>query len=131
MRERGNAMQDKPDLGGESLEKTPSPVVQTTKDVIQRDANLIPLSTIRPREHARIRRIEAGHGLQARLASMGLLPGTEVRVVLNDRQGPLVVGVKEVRLMLGRAMADKVFVHRIGQVEKPATADATSRESEG
>jgi len=92
----------------------PDPLCRESADTLGIGyAALVPLSVIKPGEHARLRRIEAGCELQTRLASMGLLPGTEVRVVLNDTQGPMVVGVKDVRLMLGRGMVDKIFVHRV------------------
>ena len=72
----------------------------------------VPLSAVPSGEHAEVLRFIAGRGLQARLASMGILPGVAVRVMRNDSFGPLVLGLKGSRLMLGRGVADKVMVRR-------------------
>jgi len=54
--------------------------------------------------------VDAGRGLRQRLADMGLVPGTVMRVVSNGGNGPFVVAVKETRIMLGRGMARKILV---------------------
>ncbi len=54
--------------------------------------------------------IDAGRGLNQRLADMGLLPGVPVRVVSNSFSGPFVIAVKEMRIVLGRGMANKIMV---------------------
>ncbi len=54
--------------------------------------------------------INAGRRLKQRLANMGLVPGTVLRVVSNGSTGPFVVAVKETRIMLGRGMAHKMLV---------------------
>jgi Fe2+ transport system protein FeoA len=41
---------------------------------------------------------------------MGLLPGSEVEVVRNHMHGPIIVQVKESRLVIGRGMALKIDV---------------------
>ncbi len=63
-------------------------------------------------EGARVRLvgIDAGRGLGARLAAMGLVPGVEVLVVRNRGAGPAVVEVKGARLALGRGMARRILV---------------------
>lgn len=58
----------------------------------------------------RIISIDAGHGLITRLVSMGLIPGAELTVINNSRNGPFVVAVKDSRIMLGRGMAQKILV---------------------
>jgi Fe2+ transport system protein FeoA len=57
-----------------------------------------------------LRRVNAGKGLTARLAAMGLVPGASVHVHRNDRNGPVVLGVADSRVMLGRGMSSKVSV---------------------
>jgi len=54
--------------------------------------------------------VEAGRGLQARLAAMGLVPGAEIQVIRNSGHGPFVIAVKGSRVMLGRGMAHKIIV---------------------
>jgi ferrous iron transport protein A len=41
---------------------------------------------------------------------MGLLPKTQVTVVRNGRPGPLVISVRDSKMVLGRGMADKIMV---------------------
>ncbi|MBN1257336.1 MAG: ferrous iron transport protein A [Planctomycetes bacterium] len=72
--------------------------------------NLQPLSMIAPGRRARIVTVNAGRGLQARLAEMGLVPGTVIDVIQNSGSGAFVVAVKQGRLMLGRGMAHKIMV---------------------
>ena len=69
-----------------------------------------PLSAIRSGEKVRLASIEAGRGLNSRLASMGLLPNVEITVVNNRHPGPFVISVKGSRMMLGRGMAHKIMV---------------------
>jgi len=70
----------------------------------------MPLFIVRKGERVKIKTVHGGHGLQAKLSAMGLVPGMEVEVVSNDRGGPLVVKIMESRFMLGRGMAHKILV---------------------
>ena len=54
--------------------------------------------------------VEGGRCIRARLASMGLLPGVEMEVIKKNNGGPLVVCVKDSRVMLGSGMAHKITV---------------------
>ena len=68
------------------------------------------LSDVAPGSRVRLAGMDAGHGLRARLAAMGLVPGVEVLMVKNGGGGPAVVEVKGSRLALGRGMARKIRV---------------------
>jgi ferrous iron transport protein A len=46
--------------------------------------------------------------VRARLASLGFVPGTEVTMVQNRGQGPLIVELRGTRIALGRREADRV-----------------------
>lgn len=54
--------------------------------------------------------LNAGQGLQGRLAAMGLVPGTQVEVIMNSARGPFIVSVRGSRIVLGRGMAQKIMV---------------------
>jgi len=69
-----------------------------------------PLSTVGPGETVKIAGVDAGRGLNSRLAAMGLVPNAQVTVVSNNRPGPFVVSVKDSKIMLGRGMAQKIMV---------------------
>ena len=68
------------------------------------------LSTIKSGQKVTLAGVEAGRGLNSRLAAMGLLPNVEIIVISNGHPGPFVISVKGSRMMLGRGMADKIMV---------------------
>jgi Fe2+ transport system protein FeoA len=68
------------------------------------------LSTVGAGENVRVVRIEAGRGLNNRLASMGLVASAQLRVVSNGHPGPFVLIVKEAKVVLGRGVAQKILV---------------------
>ena len=68
------------------------------------------LSLVRQGSRVKILAIHAGRELQARLAAMGLVPGTEITVISNQSSGPSVVAVKDSRVVLGRGMSSKIEV---------------------
>jgi ferrous iron transport protein A len=68
------------------------------------------LSTVRSGEKARLVRVDAGRGLNSRLASLGFVPEVELTVVSNGHPGPFVVIVKDVKIALGRGVAHKILV---------------------
>ena len=69
-----------------------------------------PLSSVQAGETVRLVRVDAGRGLNSRLASMGLVADTQIKVVSNSHPGPFVIVVKDARVMLGRGMAHKIMV---------------------
>jgi len=71
---------------------------------------LRPLSTVGDGEKVKLVRIDAGRGLNSRLASMGLVPNVEITVVSNRQRGPFMISVKNSKMMLGRGMANKIMV---------------------
>ncbi|MEM4718331.1 MAG: FeoA family protein [Desulfurococcaceae archaeon] len=52
-------------------------------------------------------------GLISRLAYMGILPGTEIEVVLNENRGPLVIRVRGVEVSMSRGIAKKILVEEL------------------
>ncbi len=68
------------------------------------------LSTTKAGETVRLVRIDAGRGLNSRLAAMGLVAGTQLRVVSNGHPGPFVLIVKDAKVVLGRGVAHKIWV---------------------
>jgi len=70
----------------------------------------VSLSTIANGESVRIQRIESGHTLLSRLATLGFTPGAQLQVVQNRGRGPLIVSVRGSRVALGRGEAAKILV---------------------
>ncbi len=67
------------------------------------------LALVPPGGRCRLRGVNAGQGLSLRLVAMGLLPGSEVKV-LDNLGGPVRLDVDGSRLTLGRGAAEKVLV---------------------
>ncbi|HOI15604.1 MAG: FeoA domain protein [Syntrophaceae bacterium PtaU1.Bin231] len=70
----------------------------------------MPLSIVEPGKRVRILSVSAGRDLSERLASLGIVPGTEIEVLQNVSRGPFIVSVKGSRIMMGRGMACRIFV---------------------
>ncbi len=71
---------------------------------------VMPLSLAAIGKKIRILSVEGGRGLQERLTSMGLGPGSEIEIVRRGSPGPFLVAVKESRLALGANMAQRIIV---------------------
>ena len=76
--------------------------------------NARPLSMLPVGKTARLAAVDAGRNLNSRLASMGLVPGVQIRVISNNHPGPFMINVKGTRVMLGRGMAHKIMVIEAG-----------------
>jgi ferrous iron transport protein A len=55
-------------------------------------------------------RVDAGRGLNSRLAAMGFVPNAAITVVSNGHPGPFVIIVKDAKMMLGRGIAHRIMV---------------------
>ena len=76
-------------------------------------STLKPLSQVAEGKTVVLVRVDAGHGLNNRLAVMGLLPNTRFEVVNNHHPGPFVISLKGSRMVLGRGMANKIMVSEL------------------
>ncbi len=74
-----------------------------------RNEKAVPLATIVEGRRVRLATIEGGHGMRARLTAMGLSTGVEMTVLRNSGTGPLLLAVRQTRIAVGRAMADKIL----------------------
>ena len=70
----------------------------------------MPLSFAVPGRELIVTGVNAGYGLQRRLADMGLVPGSSVTVVSGCHPGPLLISIKGSRLGLGFGVAQKIQV---------------------
>ncbi len=70
----------------------------------------MPLTKVDAGVKAILQTVTGGRQLRGRLAALGLLPGTELRVVQNSGQGPFIVSVRGSRIVLGRGMAARMEV---------------------
>ncbi len=70
----------------------------------------MPLTVVQAGRRVRLIAVKAGHELENRLSSMGLVSGVEIEVLRNSAKGPLLIKIKGSRVMLGRGMAQKIVV---------------------
>ena len=68
------------------------------------------LSMIDPETEVTLIDIAGGKGIRSKLYSMGLVPGVTLRVLNRNGHGPLIVGLKDSRLVIGHNMASKILV---------------------
>ncbi len=71
------------------------------------------LASLKPGSTAEVCGVQAGCKARCRLASLGLIPGSRLRVVANPGFGPLLLSVGESRLMVERGVAGKVLVQQL------------------
>jgi ferrous iron transport protein A len=74
---------------------------------------MLSLAMIAAGEEVKLVNIIGGSVLRKRLADLGLNTGMALRVIQADPQGPMILGVKDSRIALGRGMAQKVIVEII------------------
>lgn len=75
-----------------------------------RSGQAVSLSTAAQGQEVVLLSLQGGHEFQHRMAEMGLLPGVKFRVISHARYGPIIISVKDTRLMLGRGMANRIQV---------------------
>ncbi|MFP3268018.1 MAG: FeoA domain-containing protein [Desulfurococcales archaeon] len=72
------------------------------------------LTEIKPGESVRVVNIDGGKVLRDKLIRLGIIPGTEIKVIRNSI-GPVIVEVRQVQVAIGRGMADKITVEEMLQ----------------
>lgn len=76
------------------------------KDRIQ----LMPLVMAKPGERLVVKEITGGAGTRMRLLTLGLRLGDKIEVITNNSQGQLAIAAEFKRYVLGRGLAQKIFV---------------------
>jgi len=71
------------------------------------------LSDINPGCLVQIQGINGGENLRDKMLSMGLLPGQTIQIISKQSRGPVIIKVNGTRLVLGRGMAEKIYVSLI------------------
>ncbi|MFO7970517.1 MAG: FeoA domain-containing protein [Desulfobacterales bacterium] len=68
------------------------------------------LSRIDPETEVTLIDITGGRGIRSKLYSMGLVPGVSLKVLNRNGHGPVIIAVKDSRLVIGHGMASKIIV---------------------
>ena len=74
----------------------------------------VSLSDVKVGQTVVLVKVQAGHSLKHRLAAMGLLANTTIKVLRNEGKGQLIVSVKGSKVVLGRGMSEKIMVEPAG-----------------
>ncbi len=84
---------------------------------------LVPLHKAKQGERLVVKDLDAGQNMQSRMSSMGLKTGDLIEIVSSGFGGQVVIAVGENRLVLGRGMAEKIWVQPV-DVEKMSRLQA-------
>ncbi|QDA31371.1 ferrous iron transport protein A [Thermococcus indicus] len=71
---------------------------------------MLPLTFVEEGREVVLRAVHGGKGMAKKLTEMGLVPGTRVKIVRNQRCGPLVIRVKDSDLAIGWRIATRIYV---------------------
>ena len=85
---------------------------ETAERSVGPEANLVRLGELKAGEQATIQGFDGGHNLVSRLSALGFTPQTQVVMIQNFGNGPLIVKVLDTRIALGHGEAMKVLVKR-------------------
>lgn len=78
------------------------------------ETNVIPLPMASSGKRIKISSFAGGRGMQERLFSMGLVPGSEIEVIQKGAPGPFIITVKGSRLAIGAGIAERIMVSENG-----------------
>ncbi len=71
----------------------------------------VSLASVKHGVEVTIIEIDGGFGIRRKLADMGLVPGTRVKVMNRNTLGPVILAVRNYRLAIGRGVASKIKVN--------------------
>lgn len=71
------------------------------------------LSAVKRNEQCRVITIAGGEGMRSKMYNLGVHETERVRVVQNRGFGPLVIDIGGTRLILGRRMAERLWVSQL------------------
>ena len=87
--------------------------MQSSNSTVQPNSMFTELASISSGQCVRLIEVGAGRNLQGRLLALGLIRGTEIRIIINDGQGPLLIGLGRSRMTVSRGIAEKIIVKQI------------------
>ena len=76
-------------------------------------AETVPLTRVAVGQEVELCEVKGGRQLLHRLAEMGLTRGARFRILNRGRVGPIIICLKDTRLMLGRAMVHRMRVRPV------------------
>jgi len=90
-------------------------------------SNIYLLGSI-PGKSYRVTEINGGHGVQKRLQDLGIVPGTELEIIQNDKRHPLLLRANGTVLMIGKGIAKKISVLENDSLEQDDTITSSEHD---
>lgn len=100
-------------------------VASALKKSVSKGKFPVTLSSLTTGQSARIVSLSCGRSACRRLQELGLLPGTEIKIIRSGRFLPIELSVRGTSIALGRGLAEKIFV----EVLYEKTKSRSSRKS--
>ncbi len=85
----------------------------TTAPTSAEHKRITALAAIKRNEQCRVITIAGGEGMRSKMYNLGVHETERVKVVQNRGFGPLVIDIGGTRLILGRKMAERLWVARM------------------
>ena len=79
------------------------------QDKIEKD-NTVPITLMNKGESGILKRISGGAGKARRLAGMGVRVGTEIKILQNNHNSPVLIKAGESRVAIGRGLATCIHI---------------------
>lgn len=80
------------------------------EDCMRTQSENMPLTIARPGDRVLVKTIQGGRMVETRLSAMGLRVGDSVEIITRQTKGQMVVSIDCKRYILGRGLAQKIFV---------------------
>jgi Fe2+ transport system protein FeoA len=71
------------------------------------------LSDFKNGDQIKIKSIACGANFNRRLLELGLFEGSEVKIIKNDNHSPLILGIFDSKVAIGKAEAEKIYGEKI------------------
>ena len=78
-----------------------------------RAGNAKTLAALKIGEEAKVRSIDGGSASVNRLQSMGIIPGTDIKIIQASLSGPIIIEARGSRVAIGRGMTSKIIVENV------------------
>jgi len=71
------------------------------------------INEFRKGDQIRITHIDCGRNIKKRLTELGLFLGSSLEIIKNDKFNPVVLGIFDSKIALGRGEASKIYGEKI------------------
>lgn len=81
-------------------------------DIEKRKQKIVSITTLKPGQKGKVEFIRGGRNVVQRLCDLGLTNGTSISLIREaPLKGPIEVCVRGCKIVIGRGIADKIFIH--------------------